>query len=93
MLQAVGSSQPTLYEDRDRGLDPARFIAIIRRRIFYFAIPFVLLLIISFLIIAIQRPIYQAEGKILVESPEIPVNLVQPTVTAAATERPYDDCW
>jgi len=87
MLQAVGSSQPTLYEDRDRGLDPARFIAIIRRRIFYFAIPFVLLLIISFLIIAIQRPIYQAEGKILVESPEIPVNLVQPTVTAAATER------
>ena len=36
---------------------------------------------------AIQRPIYRAEGRILVESPEIPTDLVEPTVIAAATER------
>ena len=87
MLQALGSSQPALYEDRDQGLDLSRYVAIIRRRVFFFAIPFVLLLVIGCLIIAIQRPIYQAEGKILVESPEIPIDLVRPTVTAAATER------
>jgi uncharacterized protein involved in exopolysaccharide biosynthesis len=87
MLQALGSSQPALYEDREQGLDPTRLLAILWRRIFYFAVPFILLLILGCLIVAIQRPIYQAQGKILVESPEIPTTLVQPTVTAAATER------
>ena len=38
-------------------------------------------------VVAIQRPIYEAQGKILVELPEIPTDLVEPTVTAAATER------
>ncbi len=90
MLQTLNSPQPGLYEGRDDhgpGFDLGYFTAILRRRIFYFAVPFVVLLIIGFLIIAVQQPLYQAEGKILVESPQIPTNLVQPTVTAAATER------
>ncbi len=58
-----------------------------KKRIFYFAIPFIFLLITGFLIVAIQRPIYRAQGTILVESPQIPTDLVEPTVTAAATER------
>jgi uncharacterized protein involved in exopolysaccharide biosynthesis len=87
MLQALNPSRPGSYEDREQGLDLGRLLAIARRRIFYFAIPFVLLLIAGFMIVAIQRPIYHAEGKILVESPEIPTTLVQPTVTAAAIER------
>ena len=86
MLQTLSPSHPGSYEDR-QGFDPARLIAIAKRRIFYFAIPFVLLLIAGFLIISIQRPIFHSEGKILVESPEIPTTLVQPTVTAAAIER------
>ncbi len=90
MLQTLSSPQPGLYDapdDHAPGFDLGYFTAILRRRIFYFAVPFVVLLIIGFLIIAIQQPLYQAEGKILVESPQIPTNLVQPTVTAAATER------
>jgi protein tyrosine kinase modulator len=87
MLQAFSSSQPAVYEEREQGLDVARYLAIAKKRIFYFAIPFVFLLILGCLIVAIQRPIYQAQGKILVESPEIPATLVQPTVTAAAAER------
>ena len=87
MLQTLTAPQQSVYEDRDQGFDPSRLLPIVRRRVFYFAIPFVLLLIIGFLVVAIQRPVYQAEGKILVESPEIPTTLVQPTVTAAATER------
>jgi len=81
------SSQQPAQSEGDEAVDFAHYIGIFRRRIFYFAIPFVLLLIIGFVISAIQRPIYHAEGKILVESPEIPTDLVQPTVTAVATER------
>ena len=88
MLQTYSrAAQPSLPDDRAQAFEPGHLIGILRRRIFYFAIPFVVLLIIGFLIVAIQRPIYQAEGEILVESPEIPTDLVQPTVTAAATER------
>jgi len=87
MLQTLSPTQPSFYEDQEQGLDLAHFISIFRRRMFYFAIPFVLLLIIGALIVAIQRPIYHAEGKILVESSQIPSGLVEPTVTAAATER------
>ena len=88
MLQTYSPSQSSSYsEDREQSLELSHFIAIFRRRIFYFAIPFVLLLITGSIVVAIQRPIYHAEGKILVESPQIPANLVEQTVTAAATER------
>jgi uncharacterized protein involved in exopolysaccharide biosynthesis len=87
MLQTLTSGQSSAYVEREQGLDPARFIGIFRRRIFYFAIPFVLLLIVGCLVVSVQRPIYHAEGKILVESAQIPTTLVQPTVLAAAIER------
>jgi uncharacterized protein involved in exopolysaccharide biosynthesis len=38
-------------------------------------------------VVAIQRPIYEAEGKILVETQEIPADLVKPTVTESANQR------
>jgi len=87
MLQTLSPQEPGLYEDRGQPLDPGHYLAIVKRRFFYFVIPFAFVLMIGLLITAIQRPIYQAEGKILVESPEIPTNLVQPTVTADANER------
>ena len=62
-------------------------IGIAKRRVFYFAIPFVLVVMIGFGIVAIQRPIYRAEGKILVMSPEIPADLVRPTITEVANQR------
>ena len=86
MLQTYSASQPGLYEDQGDGFDLDRILAIIKKRGFYFAIPFVLIMIAGALVV-IQRPIYLAEGKILVESPQIPTSLVEPTVTAAATER------
>jgi uncharacterized protein involved in exopolysaccharide biosynthesis len=87
MLQTLSSQQPTLYEDRGQALDLGHYLAIVKRRFFYFVIPFVFVLMIGLLVTAIQRPIFQAEGKILVESPEIPTNLVQPTVTGSSNER------
>jgi uncharacterized protein involved in exopolysaccharide biosynthesis len=87
MLQTYSAAPASLPEDRTQAFEPRQLIALLKRRIFYFAVPFVVFLIVGCLIVAIQRPIYQAQGEILVESPEIPTDLVQPTVTSAATER------
>jgi uncharacterized protein involved in exopolysaccharide biosynthesis len=76
-----------IESEHDEALDLGHYIGILRKRVFFFAIPFVFLLIFGFLISAIQRPIYRAEGKILVEPQAIPTDLVEPTVTAPPTER------
>jgi uncharacterized protein involved in exopolysaccharide biosynthesis len=83
----TATAQQPAQSEQDQAIDLGHYIGVFRRRIFYFAIPFVLILIIGFLISAIQRPIYRAEGKILVEPPAIPTDLVEPTVTGPATER------
>jgi capsular polysaccharide biosynthesis protein len=87
MLQTLSSQQPALYEDRGQGFDLAHIIAILRRRIYFFVIPFLLTVMLGFGVVAIQRPIYRAEGKILVEAPEIPPDLVHPTITEVADQR------
>jgi uncharacterized protein involved in exopolysaccharide biosynthesis len=87
MLQTLSSQQPALYEDRGQSLDLSYFIAILKRRIYFFVIPFLLIVMVGFGVVAIQRPIYHAEGKILVEAPEIPADLVHPTITEVANQR------
>jgi capsular polysaccharide biosynthesis protein len=87
MLQSYGSPQSALYEEPGQSFDLAFLIGIFKRRIFYFAIPFLLIAMLGFGVVAIQRPIYRAEGKILVQSPEIPPELVHPTITEVANER------
>jgi uncharacterized protein involved in exopolysaccharide biosynthesis len=87
MLQSYSSQQPVLYEDHGQNFDLSYFIGILKRRIRYFAIPFLIIVMLGSAIVEIQRPIYRAEGKILVESPEIPPELVHPTITEVANER------
>src|SRR5271156_2561772 len=87
MLQAYGSKQSVLYEDQGQSFDLSHLVAILKRRAPYFAIPFLLVVMVGFAVVAIQRPIYRAEGKILVESPEIPPDLVHPTITEVANQR------
>ena len=87
MLQSYSSQQPVLYEDHGQNFDLSYFIGVLKRRIRYFAIPFLIIVMLGSAIVEIQRPIYRAEGKILVESPEIPPELVHPTITEVANER------
>jgi capsular polysaccharide biosynthesis protein len=86
MLQPT-APQSVMYEDYGQSFDPAYLIGLLKRRIFYFVIPFLLVVLLGAGVVAIQRPIYRAEGKILVESPEIPPELVHPTITEVANER------
>ena len=68
-------------------LTPSYFYEVAKRRAFYFAIPFLLILAIgSFLTVAWPAK-YLAHGTLLVESQEIPKDLVRPTVAALANDR------
>ena len=76
-------------EEGDLGylLRPAYYWALIKRRGFYFGIPFVLVLSVGFGVALLWPATYASEGKILVQSQQIPTELVRPTVTSAAQER------
>jgi uncharacterized protein involved in exopolysaccharide biosynthesis len=68
-------------------LRPTFYLELIKRRFFYFVIPFVLVASLGIVVALIWPPTYLAEGKILVQSQLIPTELVRPTVTNAAQER------
>src|SRR6185312_11116953 len=80
------SAQPHL-ERPDPGLDVWRFLGILRRRFLYFLFPFVAIAGVGFAVTMLLPAVYVAEGKLLVESQQIPTELVRPTITAGAKER------
>jgi uncharacterized protein involved in exopolysaccharide biosynthesis len=86
MLDSLQAQTPFEIDDQD-SLDPLYYYQILKKRKFYGLIPFVSIFAIGFAIVMLWPPTYQSEGKILVESQQIPVDLVRPTVTATASER------
>lgn len=62
-------------------------LIILRRRLWYFAIPFVLFLTAGLAVVALLPAQYTAQGTILVESAQIPPDLVRSTINAYAQER------
>jgi len=85
--------QPS-YQDRapaeqqaNQLLTPEYFYDVIKRRLLYFVIPFALIFAIGGAITALLPATYVSEGKMLIESQEIPTDLVQPTVSTLADER------
>jgi uncharacterized protein involved in exopolysaccharide biosynthesis len=87
MLQYASPAPQNVFVEEPGHSGLEHYIAIAKRRFFYFFIPFVLALVLGFFIVAIQKPIYQAEGKILVETQDIPIDLVRPTVMETANQR------
>ena len=71
----------------DRGLDVWHYVGILKRRFLYLIVPFCIVFIVGFAITMGLKPVYLSEGKILVESQQIPTELVRPTITATAKER------
>jgi uncharacterized protein involved in exopolysaccharide biosynthesis len=75
--------------DEENGLDisPAYLWQLVKRRSIWFAVPFLTLFVIGSFV-ALKWPAeYLSAGKILVLSPEIPTDLVRPTVVSLANER------
>jgi uncharacterized protein involved in exopolysaccharide biosynthesis len=73
--------------EQEGGLDPRQYVEILKKRIFYAVVPFLLVLAIGVAAALFWPRSYLSEGKILVVSPQIPTDLVRPTVTSAANER------
>ncbi|MCK1642975.1 sugar transporter [Bradyrhizobium sp. 157] len=89
MLQKVefeDDFQP-LQEDRSHLLQPAFYWELFKRRWVYFVLPFVTILTVGAAVALLWPPTYVSEGRILVQSQQIPSELVRPTVTSAAQER------
>jgi uncharacterized protein involved in exopolysaccharide biosynthesis len=87
MLQKPGLQQLDLYEDPGEKFDPSYLFGVFKRKILFFAIPTSLVIVIGLGALEIQKPLYRSEGRILVQSPEIPPDLVRPTITEVAEDR------
>jgi uncharacterized protein involved in exopolysaccharide biosynthesis len=87
MLQKLDVEQE--FQDTDFGylLQPAYYLGLLKRRWPYFSIPFISVLLIGGAAAYFWPATYFSEGKILVQSQQIPTELVRPTVTSAAQER------
>jgi uncharacterized protein involved in exopolysaccharide biosynthesis len=89
MLQKVDFDEDfqALQEDRSHLLRPAFYWELIKRRWPYFLVPFVVIAAVGIGLARLLPATYLSEGKILVQSQQIPTELVRPTVTSAAQER------
>jgi uncharacterized protein involved in exopolysaccharide biosynthesis len=66
---------------------PVFYWELVKRRWPFFVVPFIPISLGAIGLAAILPPTYLSEGKILVQSQQIPTELVRPTVTSAAQER------
>jgi uncharacterized protein involved in exopolysaccharide biosynthesis len=87
MLQKADFGEEMQEEGQSNLLRPAYYWELLKRRILYVAIPFVLIASAGLAVAMLWPPTYLSEGKILVQSQQIPTELVRPTVTNAAQER------
>ena len=68
-------------------LELSYYWQLVKRRALYFIVPFALVLPLGLAVAVLLPATYVSEGKILVQSQQIPTELVRPTVTSAAQER------
>jgi len=87
MLQKLDSEPEFPHADLGYLLQPAYYLGLLRRRLPYFLVPFVSVLVVGGAGVYLWPATYFSEGKILVQSQQIPTELVRPTVTSAAQER------
>src|SRR3977135_594022 len=89
--EAAGQQfRPASYQEeagQSHLLQPSYYWQLIKRRALYFIIPFSLVLPVGLAVAVLLPATYLSEGKILVQSQQIPTELVRPTVTSAAQER------
>ena len=63
------------------------YVSIAWRRKFYILVPFIVVFFITVATVLVLPPVYQSSGTILIESQQIPEELVQSMVTSFADER------
>jgi uncharacterized protein involved in exopolysaccharide biosynthesis len=92
VLQSLNSNGPFVSHESVDGLDRGSnlslgyFIEALKRRFFYFLIPFGLISTLGLYFAAIQKPSYLSEGKILLETQNIAPDIVRPVITPTTGE-------
>jgi uncharacterized protein involved in exopolysaccharide biosynthesis len=71
----------------EQSLDLSYYAVLLKKRILFLILPFVLVLAGGSALAMLWPATYLSEGKILVESQQIPTDLVRPSVTTGAKER------
>lgn len=74
-----------MFDENEKGLSD--YLDILRRRKYYFILTFPVLAVIAIGIALSLPPIYRSQGVILIESQEIPADLVRTTVTSYAEQQ------
>ncbi len=87
MLQSYSPQSEASYEGGGKRLGLDHYFQAFKRRAAYFVVIFTVVLLLGAFVTAIQHPIYESEGKVLVESQDVPTDLVKPTITDTANER------
>lgn len=87
MLQKLDVEEHIWQPDFGYLLRPAYYLDLLKRRIFYIIIPFFVIFVAGLCLAALWPATYLSQGKILVQSQQIPIELVRPTVTTLANER------
>jgi uncharacterized protein involved in exopolysaccharide biosynthesis len=87
MLQRQSFQAPAADGDSGLSLSPQYLFGVLKRRALFFAIPFVGILAIGSLVTLMWPARYVSQGTILVQSQEIPSDLVRPTIAALANDR------
>jgi uncharacterized protein involved in exopolysaccharide biosynthesis len=87
MLQKLNAEPDFPEVDASYLLQPSYYLGLLKRRWWYFFIPFLSVLLAGGAAAYLWPATYFSEGKILVQSQQIPTELVRPTVTSAAQER------
>jgi polysaccharide biosynthesis transport protein len=71
----------------DQGLDLRFYLSVLRRRLLVMLLAFATLAGAAFAVAILLPPVFQSQAKIIVESQQIPADLVRSTVTGLADER------
>ena len=87
MLQTPQSQFPVRHQESDAGLNLGQYFQVFKKRWLLFVVPALVVFSIGLVIVILRPATYASQGKILVESQQIPVELVRPTVTATAAAR------
>ncbi|KDE39229.1 Lipopolysaccharide biosynthesis chain length determinant protein [Nitrincola lacisaponensis] len=74
-----------MLDENEKGLSD--YLDILRRRKYYFILTFPVLAVIAIAIAMSLPPIYRSQGVILIETQEIPTDLVRSTVTSYAEQQ------
>jgi protein tyrosine kinase modulator len=83
----ISAAEATRMDTMEQAPTFRDYVDIVKRRRWYFIVPAIIVLLGSVVAAVAIPPLYRSTGKILVESQQIPSDLVQPTVTSVASQR------